>query len=362
MAVQTVTFQIGAHTSGEITSDPRTGRLPSAQQRMRDTIEQGVVAEQVGLDVFGVGERHRGDFLTSSPAVLLSAVAARTSTIRLTSAVTVLAALDPVRLFQDFATLDLVSGGRAEIIAGTGSPQDSFPLFGPYLDDHAALFAEELDLLLALREEDPITWCGRFRTPLHEADVAPRPVQDLLPVHVGVGVTPSAGARAGRLGPPLAQGVLLGRVDTGLGVLEAYRAAAAEAGHDPAGLHTTVLGHGYPASTSQQTRQAMHTHLAHGLQENGPVRGGTGASGSAVERSCLDVQASAAGALVVGSPQQVIDEVMAQHELYGHDRLLVHLGLGGLPQREHLAAIELLGAEVAPVLSPELSVAGALAG
>ena len=357
-----MTFSVGVHTSGAITSDPWTGRLPSPQQRMRDTIEQGVVAEQVGLDVFGVGEQHRGDFLTSAPAVVLSAVAARTSTIRLTSAVTVLASLDPVRVFQDFATLDLVSGGRAEIIAGRGAYLDAFPLFGLHVEDYAALFAEKLDLLLSLREEDPITWCGRFRTPLHEAEVAPRPVQDRLPVHVGAGVTPSSGARAGRLGLPLALGVLLGRVDSALGVHEAYRAAAAEAGHDPAGLHTTILGHGYLVPTSQQARQTLHAHLAHGLQENGPIRGGNGASGSAMERSYLDDQASSAGALIVGSPQQVIDKVMLQHELYAHDRLLVHLGLGGLPQREHLAAIELLGAEVAPVLRRELSVTGALTG
>ena len=355
-----MTFQIGVHTGGAVTSDPATGRLPSARQRVRDVVEQAVLAEQVGLDVFGVGEQHRGDFVSSSPAVLLSGVASRTSTIRLTSAVTALAALDPVRVFEDFATLDLVSGGRAEVIAGRGSFLDALPLFGLHLEDHAALFAEKLDLLLCLRDEHPITWQGRFRTPLHEADVAPRPVQQRLPVSVGVGSTPTAGALAGRMGLPLALVVLLGRIDSALGVRDAHHLAAVEAGHDPATLPTTVVGHGYLAATAQQARQAMHTHLPHGLQENGRVRGGNGAAGSALERVYLDDQASAAGALVVGSPQQVVDKVMRQHELYEHSRLLLDLGLGGVPQREQLAAIELLGTQVAPVLRREISTAGAL--
>jgi alkanesulfonate monooxygenase SsuD/methylene tetrahydromethanopterin reductase-like flavin-dependent oxidoreductase (luciferase family) len=355
-----MTFQIGVHTGGAVTSDPSTGRLPSARQRVRDVVELAVLAEQVGLDVVGVGEHHRGDFVSSSPAVLLSAVAARTSTIRLTSAVTVLAALDPVRVVEDFATLDLVSGGRAEVIAGRGSFLDAFPLFGLYAEDHAALFAEKLDLLLCLRDEHPLTWQGRFRTPLHEADVAPRPVQDRLPVSVGVGSTPTAAVLAGRMGLPLALVVLLGRIDSALGVRDAHHLAAVEAGHDPAALRTTVLAHGYLAATTQQARRAMHTHLPHGLQENGRVRGGTGAAGSALERTYLDDRASAAGALVVGSPQQVVDKVMRQHELYGHHRLLLDLGLGGVPQREQLAAVELLGTEVAPVLRREIAPAGAL--
>ena len=355
-----MTFRIGVHLPGEVTSDPLTGRLPSAAQRVRETVEQAVLAEQVGLDVFGVGEQHRGDFVSSSPAVLLSAVAARTATIRLTSAVTGLAALDPVRVFEDFATLDLVSGGRAEVIAGRGAFLDAFPLFGLYLEDHAALFAEKLDLFLALRDEHPLTWLGRFRTPLHEADVAPRPVQERLPVSVGVGSTPTAGALAGRMGLPLALVVLLGRIDSALGVRDAHHLAAVEAGLDPATLPTTVVGHGYLAATAQQARRTMHAHLPHGLQENGRVRGGTGAGGGALERVYLDDQASAAGALVVGSPAQVVDKVMRQHELYGHTRLLLDLGVGGVPQRELLAAIELLGTEVAPVLRRELAGTGAL--
>ncbi|QXG76065.1 LLM class flavin-dependent oxidoreductase [Modestobacter sp. L9-4] len=351
-----MTFGVGVLTLGEITSDPATGRLPSALQRMRDTVEQAVLAEQVGLDVFGVGEHHRGDFIASSPAVVLSAIAARTSSIRLTSAVTVLSSLDPVRVFQDFATLDLVSGGRAEIIAGRGPATDSFPLFGLHLEDHAALFAEKLDLLVSLREEDPITWFGRFRTPLHEADVAPRPVQERLPVYVGVDGTPSSAARAGRMGLPLAHGVLFGRIDSALGVHEAYVQAATEAGHDPARLRRTVAAHGFVAATSQQARATTYAHLAHGMRENGPVRGGSGAPGSDVGRSWFDHQASAAGALMVGSPQQVVDKAVHQHELYGHDRLLLHLGAGGVPQREVLRAIELLGTEVAPVLRREIPV------
>jgi alkanesulfonate monooxygenase SsuD/methylene tetrahydromethanopterin reductase-like flavin-dependent oxidoreductase (luciferase family) len=347
-----MTFELGVLTSGGIPGDVGTGRLPSAQQRMRDTVEQAVLAEQVGLDVFGVGEHHRGGSVTSSPAAVLSAIAARTSSIRLTSAVTVLSSLDPVRVFQDFATLDLVSGGRAEIIAGRGSFLDSFPLFGLYLEDHAALFAEKLDLLVTLREEDPITWMGRFRTPLHEADVAPRPVQERLPVYVGVGSDPSSAALAGRMGLPLALGLRRGRIDSAVGVHEAHVQAARDAGHDPAALRRTITAHGFVSGTGQQARATTHAHVAHGMQ----VPGRPGASGIATGRSSVDGRAPVAGALVVGSPQQVVDEVAHQHELYGHDRLLLDLGPGGVPQREVLAAVELLGTEVAPVLRREIPV------
>ncbi len=346
-----MSFEIGIHTFGEISSDPITGRMPTAQERMRETIEIGVAAEQAGLDVFGVGEHHRGDFVASSPAVILAAVANETSTIRLTSAVTVLSSLDPVRLFQDFATLDLVSGGRAEIIAGRGSFTDSFPLFGHDLADYDALFEEKLRLLLAIRANDPLTWKGRFRAPLTDADIAPRPVQPSLPVYVGVGGTPSSGARAGRMGLPLAYGVLLGRLDDALPVDRAYAEAAYAAGHDPATLPKTIAGHGLVGRTSQGARDLMYRHFSHGFAENGRVR----RSGIGLTRDVFDAQASPLGALMVGSPQELIDKLSHQHQLYGNNRVLVYMGLGGVSHKQHLEAIELLGSEVAPVLRRELS-------
>lgn len=344
-------FEVGIHTFAEITSDPLTGRLPTAQERMRETIELAVAAEQAGLDAFGIGEHHRGDFIASSPPVMLAAIASVTSQIRLTSAVTVLSSLDPVRLFQDFATLDLASNGRAEIIAGRGSFLDSFPLFGYDIADYDALFEEKLSLLLAIRDQNPVTWAGRFRPPLREADIAPRPVQDRLPIYVGVGGTPSSGARAGRLGLPLAYGVLLGRLDSALPVQEAYLRAALAAGHDPAKLPRTIAGHGLVARTSQEARDVMYRHFSHGFAENGRIR----RSGRGLSRAEFDAQASPAGAQMVGSPQEVIDKLMRQHELYGNNRVLIYMGMGGVPHKQHLEAIELLGSEVAPVLRRELA-------
>ncbi|MTD55734.1 LLM class flavin-dependent oxidoreductase [Amycolatopsis pithecellobii] len=346
-------FEIGIHTFGEISPDPFTRRVPSALERMRDTVEQAVVAEQAGLDVFGVGEHHRGDFIASSPAVMLAAIAARTCKIRLTSAVTVLSSLDPVRLFQDFATLDLVSGGRAEIIAGRGSHIDSFPLFGYDLADYDALFAEKLELLVAIRNEHPISWQGTFRPALDAADVAPRPVQSRLPIFVGVGGTPSSGARAGRLGLPLAYGVLLGRVDDALRVDEAYNSAAVGAGYDPRSLDKTIAGHGFVARTSQEARDLMYPYFSNGMVANARHRA---QAGPRMPRPMFDTQASPVGALMAGSPQEVIDKLMLQHELYNNNRVLVYMGLGGVPQQDHLKAIELLGTEVAPVLRKEITV------
>lgn len=345
-----MTFEVGIHTFAEVTSDPVTGQMPTAVQRLRETVEIGVAAEQAGLDVFGVGEHHRGDFVASSPAVILAAVASATETITLTSAVTVLSSLDPVRVFQDFATLDLISGGRAEIIAGRGSFVDSFPLFGHSLADYDALFEEKLLLLLAIRDNDPITWAGRFRSPLNDADIAPRPAQATLPVYVGVGGTVSSGTRAGRLGLPLAYGVLLGRVDDALRVDAAYNEAATQAGHDLAQLPKTIAGHGLVARNSQQARDLMHLHFSHGFAENGRERH----SRSGIPRDAFDAYASPAGALMVGSPQELIDKMALQHQLYGNNRVLVYMGLGGVPHHRHLEAIHLLGSEVAPVLRREL--------
>ncbi len=203
-------MELGIYTFAEATPDPSTGHLVPPAQRLRDLIEEIELADEVGLDVFGVGEHHRADYVVSAPAVVLAAAAARTRTIRLTSAVTVLSSDDPVRVFQDFSTLDLLSGGRAEIMAGRGSFIESFPLFGYDLKDYDALFAEKLDLLLKMRAGERVTWSGRYRPPLHDQPVYPRPLQDPLPVWVAVGGTPQSVVRAGTLGLPLALAIIGG--------------------------------------------------------------------------------------------------------------------------------------------------------
>ncbi|NIJ13564.1 putative LLM family oxidoreductase [Saccharomonospora amisosensis] len=345
-------FELGIYSFGEITTDPVTGKLPTARQRIRDYIEQAEVADQVGLDVFALGEHHRSDFAVSATSVVLSAMAERTRDIRLSSAVTVLSSEDPVRVFQQYATLDLVSGGRAEIIAGRGSYLESFPLFGYDLAEYDALFAEKLDLLLAVRERNPISWSGNYRPALHEADIAPRPLQEKLPVWLAVGGAPPSVVRAGRLGLPLALAIIGGALPRFVPLARLYRQTAQEAGHDPAGLRLSINSPGFVASTSQAARDLSYPHFDRGMLENFHERG----HGFHTPRPAYDRQAAREGALVVGSPQEIIDKILYQHELFGHGRLLIQLGFGGVPQRETLRAIELLGTEVAPVVRKELPV------
>ncbi|HEX6630083.1 MAG TPA: LLM class flavin-dependent oxidoreductase, partial [Gemmatimonadaceae bacterium] len=249
-------MELGIYTFAERTPDPHSGHLVSAEQRLHDLLEEMELADQVGLDVFGVGEHHRPDYMASTPAVVLAAGAARTRRIRLTSAVTVLSSDDPVRVFQDFATLDLLSGGRAEIMAGRGSFIESFPLFGYDLNDYDALFSEKLELLLALRASERVTWRGRFRAPLDDLAVYPRPVQDPLPVWIAVGGTPQSVVRAGTLGLPLALAIIGGTPERFVPLVELYRDAARRAGHDPATLPVSINSHGFLADGSEEAAEA----------------------------------------------------------------------------------------------------------
>ena len=351
-------FEIGIMTLGEITPDPASGRSPSAETRMRETIEAAVLADQVGLDIFGAGEHHRSDFFVSSPAVVLAAIATRTEHIRLASAVTVLSSDDPVRVFQDFATLDLISGGRAEIIAGRGSYTESFPLFGYDLDDYSELFQEKLNALLAIRAGNPAEWTGgRFTQPLRGLDIAPRPVGD-LPIWIGIGGTPASAIRAGSLGLPLAIGLLLGPVNSFVRPVALYHEAAADAGHDADKLRISVSTGGYVGATSQSARDIMYPAFKLGMMENNHQRG----VGFVIPRPAFDAQATPGGGLLVGSPQEVIDKMMAYHSTYGLDRVVIQMGFGGVSHADHLAGIERLGTEVAPVVRREIArTAGAVA-
>ncbi|OLT14150.1 luciferase [Actinomadura sp. CNU-125] len=344
-----MTFEIGILTFGEITADHATGELPSPRRRMRETIEMAQVAEQVGLDVFGVGEHHRTDFVASAPAIVLAAAAQATEKIRLTSGVTVLGSEDPVRVWEQFATIDLISGGRAEIIAGRGSYTESFPLFGYDLKDYADLFRENLDLLLKIRDRNPLTWSGRFRAPLLDADIAPRAAGDTLPIWVGVGGSPASAVGTGRLGLPMTLALLLGPITFHRETVDLYRSAAAEAGHDADALPIALTAHGYVGRTGRHARDTMYPYFAKGMMDNNHRRG----RGFKMPRAAFDAQSSPAAGLLVGGPQELIDKLMRYRELYGLSRVLVHIGFGGMPQREVLEAIERLGTEVAPVVRRE---------
>jgi alkanesulfonate monooxygenase SsuD/methylene tetrahydromethanopterin reductase-like flavin-dependent oxidoreductase (luciferase family) len=301
--------------------------------------------------VFGAGEHHRSDFVISAPPLVLAAAAARTKNIRLTSAVTVLGSDDPVRVFQHFATVDLISGGRAEIIAGRGSFTESFPMFGYELDDYADLFREKLDALLAIRAGNPAAWTGSpYTRDLTGLDIAPRPVGP-LPIWVGVGGTVASAVRTGTLGLPMALALLLGPIHQFDRAVDLYRQAGAAAGHDPAGLRVSINAHGYVGSTSQEARDTMYPAFRVGMRENNHQRG----AGFTLPREAFDAQATAAGGLLVGSAQEVVDKLMAYHELYGVDRAMFQIGYGGMAQSDHLKAIERLGTEVAPVVRREVA-------
>ncbi|MFI0485424.1 LLM class flavin-dependent oxidoreductase [Actinomadura sp. 9N215] len=342
-------FEIGIMTFGELTEDPLTGAVPSPRRRVRETIEQAKVADEVGLDVFGVGEHHRGDFVGSAPSILLAAAAERTERIRLTSSVTVLGSEDPVRVWEQFATIDLLSAGRAEIIAGRGSYTESFPLFGHDLRDYAELFREKLDLLLKIREQNPVTWQGRFRAPLVDADVAPRADGETIPIWVGVGGSPASAMSTGRLGLPMALALLLGPMTFHEQTVDLYRESAAEAGHDVDALPISINAHGYVGRTSRQARDFMYPYFAKGMAENNHQRG----KGLLLPRAAFEAQSSPRAGLLVGSSQEIIDKLLGYHELYGLNRAIIQMGFGGVPQKEHLEAIERLGTEVAPVVRRE---------
>lgn len=346
-------MEIGIYTFAERTPDPVTGVTVSAEERLRGLMEEIELADQVGLDVFGVGEHHRPDFAVSAPAVVLGAAAMRTKRIRLTSAVSVLSSDDPVRVFQDFATLDLLSGGRAEIMAGRGSFIESFPLFGYDLNDYDALFAEKLELLLKLREETHVTWTGKHRAALNGQGVYPRPLQDPLPVWIAVGGTPQSVIRAAVLGLPLAIAIIGGQPERFAPLVQLYREAAREAGRDPATLPVSINSHGFIADTSQEAADMAFPAHKLTMDRIGRERGWP-----PMTRQQFEAQRGPRGALLIGSPQEIIDKILWEHELFGHQRFLLQLSVGTLPHPKVMRAIELLGTEVAPAVRRETAGAG----
>jgi probable LLM family oxidoreductase len=325
-------------------------RAENPADRLRNLVEQIEYADQVGLDVFGIGEHHRKDFLDSAPAVILGAAASRTNRIRLTSAVTVLSSADPVRVFQNFATLDLLSNGRAEMVVGRGSFVDSFPLFGYRLEEYDSLFAEKLELLLKIRDNEHVTWSGKHRPALTGQGVYPRPLQDPFPIWLGVGGTPQSFARAGALGLPLMVAIIGGRTHRFRPLVDLYRETGERYGHSPEQLKVGVHSLGYVADTTQQAADEFFPGYQRAFTEVGKERGWP-----PVSRADFDSQRGPLGALLIGDPEEVTEKIIRHSEaLGGISRLTFQMNAASLPQAKMLRAIELLGTRVAPALHKEL--------
>ncbi len=336
-------MELGLYTFGDVGVDPAGDRIDPAR-RMKNLMEEIVLADEVGLDVFGLGEHHRPDYAVSAPAVALAGAATLTTRIRLTSAVSVLSSDDPVRVFQQFATLDALSGGRAEIMAGRGSFIESFPLFGYDLDDYDRLFAEKLALLMQLNEGERITWPGGDHTPkIEDRGVYPRPVNGKLPIWLAVGGTPNSVVRAGMLGLPLALAIIGGEPARFAPLFGLYRRAAAQAGHDPAALSSSINVHGFVAETTQQAADAFYGPQKAVMDRIGRERGWGPQS-----RAQYDASRGPDGALFVGSPAELTDKILAMQEIFGFERFLIQMAIGIVPHAELMRAIELFGTRVAP--------------
>lgn len=333
-------FELGLTSFAETHADPRTGEATSHGERLRQVIAEIEKAEEVGLDVYGLGEHHRVDMAASAPAMTLAAAAARTERIRLSSAVIILSSADPVRTFQDFATLDLLSSGRAELLIGRGSFIESFPLFGYSLEDYDDLFTEKLDLLLKVRDGERVTWSGRFRPAINDLPVYPRPQQDPLPVWIGVGGTPASIVRAGHLGLPVALAIIGGEPER-FGVLaELYRRSLAEAGHDPEAVPLAVHGLGYIADDHASAVEEIYPSFAAAMTKIGRERGWPPLS-----RAQYEQMASPAGSLLVGDPEAVAAKILRWKEILGIRRFMLHQA-GSVPHDHLMRSIELLGTEV----------------
>ncbi|HWS19999.1 MAG TPA: LLM class flavin-dependent oxidoreductase [Nitrososphaera sp.] len=325
----------------------------SPSERLQNLVEQIEYADQVGLDIFGVGEHHRQEFLDSAPAVILAAAAARTQRIRLTSAVTVLSAADPVRVFQEFATLDLLSQGRAEMIVGRGSSIEAFPLFGLRLEDYDSLFAEKLNLLLKVRDNEHIHWSGEYRPPLTGQGIYPRPLQNPFPIWLGVGGTPQSFVRAGVLGLPLMVAIIGGETRRFRPFIDLYREAGRQAGHSPDQLKVGVHSPGYVAETTQEAVDDFFPGYAHTMNKFGKERGWR-----PITRADLDAQRGPQGALLVGDPDEVVRKIVRHSKALGGgiSRITFQMDPGSLSQEKLMRAIKLIGTRVVPALREELDI------
>jgi probable LLM family oxidoreductase len=341
--------ELGLATFADVTPGAEPEQVA---QRLSDLLEEVALADELGLDVFGLGEHHRPDYAVSSPPVALAAAAARTKNIRLSSAVTVLSSADPVKVFQDFATLDLLSGGRAEIMAGRGSFIESFPLFGYDLEDYDELFSEKLDLLLALRASARVTWSGRHRAALDDVGVYPRPLQQPLPVWIAVGGSPGSIMRAGKLGLPLMLAIIGGSPARFKPLIDLYREAAKQGadGTERSEVAVGINSHTYVAATSQQAANEFYPAYAPMMNRIGRERGWQPLTREQFDRAC-----GPEGHLLVGSPQQVAEKILAEHELFDQDRFLGQISVGTLAHDKVMRATELFATEVAPIVRNALT-------
>jgi alkanesulfonate monooxygenase SsuD/methylene tetrahydromethanopterin reductase-like flavin-dependent oxidoreductase (luciferase family) len=344
-------FELGVYSLGERIPD-ENGNSRTAGSRVEEIIQMAKMADEAGLDVFGVGEHHRLDFVTSSYAMLLAAIARETKKIKLTSTLSVISTADPVRVYEDFATLDLLSNGRTEIILGRGAFLESFSLFGASINDYNELFEEKLNLFLKLQEQEVVSWQGNFRSPLRNAQIAPRPVQKKLPLWIGVGGTPASAVRAGRLGINMALGLLGGRPESVKPLTDLYWQTAREAGHDLSKLRVSVTGHSYIAETGEQaiTEFAPHynRYFSYFSKDRGLPHFYTPAEQLMQQRAAVQI-------LAVGSAEELAEKILYQHELFGHSRFMGQFDMGGQPLARVEKAIDLLANKVAPMVQKALS-------
>jgi probable LLM family oxidoreductase len=342
-------MQLGLYTFGELTPRWSDGERISARQRLHEILAAARLADACGFDVFAVGEHHRLDMAIAATPVVLAAIAQVTAKLRLASAVTILTTADPVKVFEDFATVDLISGGRAEVIAGRGVFTESFPLFGYDVADSDRLFAEKIDLLLRLNTAERVTWQGRFRPPLHDAPIPPRPAQAQLPIWVGTGGTPDSVVRAAKLGLPLALANISVPPARFAPLIDLYRQTGMQAGHRPHDLKVSIATHLHVARNSQDAMATFYPYYAGYFRNHSPdpsrIR--------EISRTDYEQLASPEGALFVGSPQQIVDKILYEHRLFRHQRFMAQIDIGGLPHAKVAEVIELFATEVAPVIRRE---------
>lgn len=335
-------MEFGIYTFVDHTPDPVTGTRISSERRHRELLEEAMLADRLGLDVFGIGEHHRPDFIASAPALLLAAIAARTGRIRLTSAVTVLSSDDPVRVFQQYATLDLVSNGRAEIMAGRGSFTESFPLFGYDLKDYDALFSEKLAMLLEIRKGERLTWKGRHTQSVDDGGIYPRPVGE-LPVWIAVGGTPESVVRAAKLGLPMTLAIIGGEPARFQPFTDLYKQVWQQAGHDPAKLRLGIGSHGFIADSTEEAAELIWPRYQTMMGRIGRERGW-----GPIGRPQFDFEISPNGAMLLGDPETVAQKIAREHRLFGFTRFALQFSVGSVPHDRMLRCIELYATKVVP--------------
>lgn len=342
-------MELGIYTFVENTALSDTGKKLHPSERLQNLMEEAELSDQAGLDVFAIGEHHREEYVSSAPAIILSAIAAKTKNIRLSSAVTVLGSEDPVRVYQQYSTLDLLSGGRAEIMVGRGSFIESFPLFGYDLQDYEELFSEKLNLLLKLREHEVITWKGKHTPSIEHRGVYPQPIQKPIPVWRAVGGSPESAYQTGYLGLPMALAIIGGYPAQFKQFADIHAHAAKENGHEIPPV--SINSHGFIADTSQEASDIAFPAFKTQMDKIGKERGW-----SPMSRQQFDASTTLQGANVVGSPQQIIDKILYQHEIFGHSRFLLQMSVGSIPHVKLMRSIELFATEVAPVVRKALAV------